>query len=161
MSEHLSPEIFVDLLEGSPVEARWRRHLDDCPECPRELGELGETLDWVRSAETAPRRSESSGLRYLAAAAAVFLALGGLFFALRTRSPVAEHGVASEQLLPPIQQDDDFELLLALSRDLPDTLVVQEAVETGSLVDALPTDLTEEEQRLLLERLATEGRNPS
>ena len=31
--DHLTPEVFVDVFEGSPVDASWRQHLENCDQC--------------------------------------------------------------------------------------------------------------------------------
>ena len=49
--QHLTPEISVDFLDGGPVDASHRLHLERCDECRQEIDKLTSTLTLLRSAE--------------------------------------------------------------------------------------------------------------
>lgn len=159
---HLSPEAFVDVIDGAPVDASWRQHLESCERCRRELDELRETLSLFNAETSAPAPASpprGSTPRWVAVAAAVLVTvLGGYWFSLdrEVPQPLAE----SEELLPPIDEDEEFQLLLALSNAVDDDLP-----EVGNVVDdALaidPSRLTPEEQELLVEQLTEEMRSSS
>jgi len=162
---HLSPEAFVDVIDGVPVDASWRQHLESGERCRRELDGLRETLSLLDvNAETSapapgtvPRRGPAP--RWVAVAAAVLVtALGGYWLSLDRESPPPS--AESDELLPPIDEDEEFQLLLALSNSVDDDLP-----EVGSVVDdelAIdPSRLTPEEQELLVERLTEEMRSSS
>lgn len=164
-ANHLSPEAFVDVIDGAPVDASWRQHLASCERCRGELEELRETLSLLdANAETSaaaaaspPRRGPTRG--WVAVAAAVLLiALGGYWLSVNRELPGPS--ADSEELLPPIDEDEEFQLLLALSNAVGDNLP-----EVGGLVDdelALdPSRLTPEEQELLVEQLTEEVRSSS
>ena len=56
MSRHLSPEEFVDAIDGV-LQATRRGHLEDCAECRRELDALGTLMHEVHSADQPPSPS--------------------------------------------------------------------------------------------------------
>lgn len=162
-AKHLTPEAFVDMIDGTPVEASWRQHLESCERCRRELDELRGTLSLLSTDTSAPaptlppRRRPVPG--WMAVAAAVlFAALGGYWLSVDRELPGP--AADAEELLPPIDEDEEFQLLLALSNAVEDDLP-----EVGSVVDdelALdPSRLTPEEQELLVERLTEEMRSSS
>ncbi len=145
-NQHLTPELFVDLLEGAPVDAERTRHLASCAACRLELEELRETLGVVRSTTL----SASAGRRYMtwaAAAAAVLVAM--LFF--HGRAPVE-----NDEILPPIGEDLDYQLLRELSRELSDEEPLVPLLEAFEV-----PELTPAEEHDFLERLASDMRSTS
>lgn len=56
MSRHLSPEEFVDAIDGA-LQATRREHLEHCAECRHELDALGTLMREVQSTDRAPSPS--------------------------------------------------------------------------------------------------------
>jgi hypothetical protein len=146
VTEHLAPEELIDLLESTPVEAEVRRHLDQCEECRRQLREIGETLGALRADVRSPSDLRRS-LPWLAAAAAIVAAVAS-FYPWRSPTPA----VSEIQLLAPMGEDVEYQILEAFSGDLSDGESL--ALPPGDFGDS--SDLTESERRDLLERLANE-----
>jgi hypothetical protein len=162
-NDHLTPELLVDLLEGTPVAADRRQHLDGCVLCREELSEISATLARLKSADRreaigpAPSRSSvPSRLRrwapWLSAAALLLLAL------FLVREP-DEREVAvpaeAEALLPSVDEDADFQILRTLSEELGEEALIDEVYDFGTIpADVL--ELTPAERRNLLGRLADE-----
>jgi hypothetical protein len=148
MGAHLTPEQFVDLLEGSPVEAEVRQHLSTCFECGAEFRGLEDTLGAVRAESRAPssfRRHATWGAAAAILAAAVFLYRG---------APESEpHGESVElRILAPLGDDADYRILEALSGQLVDDETL--ALPLADFPDA--SELDSGELRDLVERLAQE-----
>ena len=158
---HLAPEAFVDLLEGAPVEASHRLHLDRCDRCRRELHELQETLALAKmgdvlgtGTEVAPKRRRPFVV-WLAAAAAVALVFVGAH-ELDVVGRLQRPGEApAEALLPPVDQDDAFQLLLALSREAEAWPPEGAGAAVGPDFP-LPEELSPDERERLLQALAEE-----
>jgi hypothetical protein len=149
MGAHLTPEQFVDLLEGSPVEAEVRQHFSSCVECRQELRGLEETLGAVRAESRAP----SSLLRqasWMGAAAAIVAAVVFLYRGAPENAPYPEG--AEFQILAPIGEDPDYRLLEALSGQIVDDETL--ALPLADFPDA--SELDSGELRDLVERLAQE-----
>ena len=117
--DHLTPEVFIDVLEGSPVDASRRQHLADCSDCRRELEELEQTLAILHEDVGTAAPPVRRGLRWwLAMAAAVAIAVSALYWVNLDRSgiaPASAEVAEAKDLLPPLEQDGEFQLLLALS----------------------------------------------
>lgn len=117
--DHLTPELFIDVAEGLPVDASGRQHLENCSECRQELEQLEQTLailhDDVGTAAPPVRQT----LRWwLATAAAIAISVSALYWMDLDRSgtaPASAQVGAVEDLLPPMEQDQEFQLLLALA----------------------------------------------
>ena len=168
--DHLTPEVLVDVLEGSPVEASWRQHLENCSDCRQELEALEQTLailkeDVGTAAPLAPPSVERSLSRWWATAAAVVIAAGAAYWMSVDRSGTAPTSaevpeVAKvpevEDLLPPLEQDEEFQFLLALSGAMDEELddVASPSFE-GFALDAFmfPGGLTPGERQRFVERL--------
>ena len=162
--DHLTPEVFVDVLEGSPVDAPWRQHLENCSECRQELEVLEQTLailheDVVTAAPLARPPVQRSFSRWLATAAAVVIAVSAVYWLNLDRSGTAPASVEVpevEDLLPPLEQDEEFQFLLALSGAMDEELddVASPSFEELTL-DAFvfPGGLTPGERQRFVERL--------
>ena len=165
--DHLTPEVFVDVLEGSPVDASWRQHLESCSDCRQELEALEQTLailkeDVGTAASLAPPSVERSLSRWWATAAAVVIAAGAAYWMSVDRSGTAPTSAEVpevpevEDLLPPWEQDEEFQFLLALSGAMDEELddVASPSFE-GFALEAFvfPGDLTPGERQRFVERL--------
>jgi hypothetical protein len=170
---HLSAETLVDLSEGLPVDAALRRHLHSCEPCAAQVEELKAALVlarrnlppepepgyWesflprVRSRLEKEQTRQRRRLRSTwVAAAAVAALVAGFGIVDLSREP-QPGGVAGETtLLPPLAEDEDFQVLV----DLAGLLEPEEALESIG-PELTPrwdlSSLSVEEQRLLLERL--------
>lgn len=163
MEQHLTPEVFVDFIEGSPVDASWRAHLDECRACRVELTELERTLAVLR-ADTdataplaAPPRTRVAPAWLGVAAAVVLLSVGAAWLWVE-KTPTATTSVPLEELLPPVEQDDEFRFLLAVS-DANDVELfeVSEPAFDGFELD--PGRLTPSQRQQFVERLTEEMRS--
>lgn len=170
-TEHLSPEIFVDLLDGAPLDAAYRQHLRNCSGCRQELAGLERTLSVVGPAlagevegpdsTVSPMdRTAKTEWRYAvwASAAAVLLSV----LVSRPRHPsVTSTAAEYETLLAPIEEDEDYRLLLTLSRDVEDPEFLFDAVQYKAPFSPDPNELTPAEQTSLLGALARALRSSS
>ncbi len=174
---HVPPEALVDLSEGLPVDAAVRGHVERCGECSGRVEELRAALVsaqkapieepdpayWdsflprlrarIRREERAARTRRVAGL----AAAAVVAAVALVAVSVRVRESVPEPAAAPSageiSLLPPVADDEDYELLLdlvELAGSDPDWDGLDPA--SGSPLDV--SSLDPEEQEALLERLS-------
>jgi hypothetical protein len=165
--DHLTPELFVDLLEGGPVAASRRQHLDRCAACREELAELSAALALVKSADPvdavvpgpaagSSRAASPSRLRrwipWLSAAALLAMALLLARDSGRVVSREGDEG-AIDALLPSVEQDADFQILRALSEELGEEALFDELYDAGPIPSDL-SDLTPAERGNLLDRLA-------
>jgi len=161
--DHLTPEVFVDVVEGSPVDASWRQHLENCTDCGQELEELEQTLailneDVGTAAPFAPRSAERSLSRWWATAAAVVIAASAAYWMNVERSgtaPTLAEVPEVEDLLPPLEQDEEFQLLLALSGAMDEELddVASPSFEGFALDAFVFPGLTPGERQRFVERL--------
>lgn len=160
--EHLSPEVFVDVLEGSPVKASWRQHLENCTDCRRELHDLEQTFsllneDVENAAPVASPPPKRALPPWVATAAAVVIAAVAAYW-VAVRDTTAPAAAELEELLPPVDQDEEFQLLLALSDAMDEEL----ADVAGPAFEGLSMDLawlTAAERQRFVERLAEEMRS--
>lgn len=174
---HIPADSLLDLCESLPVDAALHRHVERCEDCSRRLEELKAALVsarevaveepdpayWesflprlrarIRREERAARRQRTAGL----AAAAAVAAAGLVAVSVRVReSAPASAGAPSPveiTLLPPVADDEDFELLMGmveLADSDPDWVEADPLL--GSPLDA--SSLDAEEQEALLERLS-------
>jgi len=157
--DHLPPEIFIDVAEGSPVDASRRQHLEHCAECRQELEQLEETLAILHHDVGAAAPAVRQRLRWwLATAATIAIAVSALYWMSLDRSgtgAVAAREGAVEELLPPVEQDQEFQLLLALSGALDEEEEISGAASLsfeGFPLDA--SDLTPTERQRFVEELA-------
>jgi len=155
--DHLTPEVFVDMVEGSPVEASRRQHLEHCLECRQELEELRQTLSILHEDVGTVAPPAGTRLRWwLATAAAIALAVSALYWMTLDTSgiaPLSTRTVEVEDLLPPVEQDEEFQLLMALSGSMAEEL--DGAVSPS--FEGLPLEasgLTPAERQQLVEELA-------
>lgn len=180
--EHLTPELFVDLLEGAPVAADRRQHADHCARCREELAEISATLARLRSADrgdsvvlaavTGSSRSIApSRLRryvpWLSAAALLLLALllvrdrGRLAYVARdardARDERHEGDISAlseaDALLPSMDEDADFQILRTLSEEIGGEALFDDVYDSGTIPPDV-IELTPAERRNLLGRLA-------
>ena len=163
--DHLTPEVFVDVVDGSPVDAFWHQHLESCSECRQELDELEQTLavldeDVVTAALLAPRPVARSFPRWWATAAAVVIAASAAFWInldWSGNAPASAEVPEVEDLLPPLEQDEEFQFLLALSGAMDEEVddVASPSIE-GLGFDAFVFSggLTPGERQRFVERLA-------
>lgn len=147
--EHLTPELFVDLLEAAPVEAERRKHLASCIECRRELRDLEEALGMVR----AEARGGSRFRRYAFWAGAAAAIVAAVAFLYRSAPGIETHPETAEmRLLAPLGEDADYRILEALSTQLESDDAL--ALPFPDFPDA--SELNTRELQDLLERLAQE-----
>jgi len=190
-SQHLPPEIFVDVVENVPVEASFRRHLESCESCREQLVELEEALTFaregfgygtpeepgvfdpgLRQGVASPEASRKSGphpyrrtVIALATAAAVVLGMLALF------GPAGDPeidavSIGVDYLLPPVERDEDYQWLVGLSdlTEPDDATGWDRSITAGSpLSSSVPDigDLTPAERQRLVEQLAQEMRTSS
>jgi hypothetical protein len=167
-NEHLTPELFIDLLDGAPVAAECRLHLTECAECREELRELEETLGLLRSGEKderpAPPARASRRYAYLWWAVSAAAVLVAVLLSLDRGSDAVDSSPAAraeEMLLPPIEEDDDFRLLLALSEESEEIDFLDEVNAFPGLHPPDASGLTPGERQNLLEELARDMRSSS
>lgn len=121
--DHLTPELFIDVAEGAPVDASRRQHLENCSECRQELAQLEQTLAILHDDLGAAAPSARHRLRWwFATAAAIAVAVSALYWTNHEQSPTSAEVSEAEQLLPPAEQDQEFQLLLALSGAMDEDL---------------------------------------
>lgn len=174
---HVSPESLLDLAEGLPVDAALRGHVQRCADCSGRLEELRAALVSAREApveEPDPaywesflprlrarirREERAAGTRRAAglAAAAAVAALALVAVSVRMREGVPAPGAAPSPaaitLLPPVADDEDFELLMDLV-ELADSDLDWDELDPllGSPLDV--SSLDAEEREALFERLS-------
>ena len=161
--DHLTPEIFIDVAEGSPVDASRRQHLEHCSECRQELEQLEETLAILHDdvGAAAPAASAVRQLRWwLATPATIAIAVSALYWMSLDRSGTgaasAREG-AVEDLLPPVEQDQEFQLLLALSGAMDEEEEEDISGAASPSFEGFPLDasgLTPNERQRFVEELA-------
>ena len=160
--DHLTPEIFIDVAEGSPVDASRRQHLEHCSECRQELEQLKETLailhDDVGAAAPAAPAVRQRLRWWLATAATIAIAVSALYWMSLDRSGTGAASArkgAVEDLLPPVEQDQEFQLLLALSGAMDEEEDISGAASPS--FEGFPLDasgLTPTERQRFVEELA-------
>ena len=163
-SEHLTPEVFVDFLDAAPVEASHRQHLAGCEHCRAELDELRGTLSLLTPSETA--RSEAGGrkrpwLPWVAAAAAALVATAAVYRGFDVSEPAAPQAVAFEEILPPLERDAEFQLLLVWTDALGEEWYSEEVSAFESEIGLDPGDWTAGERCRFVEKLTEELRSSS
>ena len=164
-SEHLAPEVFVDFLDAAPIDASHRQHLAACEHCQAELDELRGTLLLLSPSETPSSEADGRNRHWLswaaAAAAAALVATASVYRGLDVSEPVAPHAVAIEEILPPLEQDAEFQLLLVLTDALDEEWDSEEASAFESETGLDPGDWTAGERRRFVEKLTEELRSSS
>lgn len=161
---HLSPEVFVDVVEGVPVDASWQQHLSACPACQEELGELEQTLSLLNEdtetvlPTTEPAREPRGLPAWMVTAAAALVAAVGLYWLAVERDASTPTSVELEELLPPVEEDEEFQFLIAVSGAADEDLVeIAAPVFDSFALD--PQRLTPGERQLFVERLTEEMRS--
>ena len=174
--QHLPPEAFIDMIEGSPVDACWRQHVDACAECRTEIAMLRSTVDELRrdvepvldraedSVAPAPRPAVRSYRLLLPVAAALLIAL--VSWMLHDRLPSLPTNALDQQdrdsLLPPADQDGEYQVLLAVSGSSEpgvedseelDWIDADDDYELFGVPSLDPDELTPEEQDELIRQL--------
>ena len=163
-SEHLTPEVFVDFLDAAPVEASHRQHLAGCEHCRAELDELRGTLSLLTPSETAIPEAggrKRAWLPWVAAAAAALVATAGVYRVFDVSEPAAPQAVAFEEILPPLERDAEFQLLLVWTDALGEEWYSEEVSAFESEIGLDPGDWTAGERRRFVEKLAEELRSSS
>ncbi len=164
-NEHLAPEVFVDLLEAAPVDASHRQHLAACEHCRAELDELRGTLLLLSPSGTPSSVADGRHRHWLswaaAAAAAALVATVGVYWGFDVSESVAPQAAEIVEILPPLEQDAEFQLLLVWTDALGEEWDVEEAsaFESETVLD--PGDWTAEERRRFVEKLVEELRSSS
>lgn len=174
-NNHLSPEILLDFAESTPVDASWTEHLSGCEPCSARVRELQRALTDARelvppspgkaywadfgsrlrteiAAESEMRKSRSRRW-WWAIAAGVSLALAGwlAWEASRPTAPMPE--MSAETLLPPAEQDQEFQFLLSFAEIVQNPEDIEETLYLVTYAAADPSQLTAEEQEQLREKL--------
>lgn len=166
--KHLTPETFVDVLEGAPVDVSRRQHLSVCVECQQELAELTQTLQLVASSERVAEHVESTpapivraparrGRVVAVVAAAIVVSLVAYSLVSPVAAPPGSIETAElDEFLPPVDEDHEFQLLLALSDALTGASVDGDDFDLSVEGAPDPSRLTPTEQKLFLESLEQE-----
>ena len=170
---HLSPEILVDLTEGVAVDAEWKKHLLQCDACSKKVEDLRQALAaagdlevpeldesyWedfesrlrTRIESEASHRARSFGHWWVAAAAVALIIAG---WVLRETIPSGSTPeVFAEKLLPPIEEDQEFQFLLSVAKLTDSAEDLDEAFELVAYSVFDPSHLSGEEREALRERL--------
>jgi hypothetical protein len=182
MMKHLSPEEFVDALEGavSPVADA---HLRECEPCRAELADMRAIVDVARAAEASepsplfwdhfsarvkdatqqePSRApwfSVFGWRPVAALAVAASALAIAMYVRPANAPVPDGDTTGGFIAattPSIDEDGSWNLVMALASELEWSDVSQAAAPVEGTADAMIEDLTPD-QREALARLLEKG----
>ena len=156
--------MFVDFLDSAPVDASHRQHLAGCEHCRAELDELRGTLLLLSPSETPSSEADGRNrhwLSWVAAATAAFVATAGVYWGFDVSEPVAPQAVEIEEILPPLEQDAEFQLLLVLTDALGEEWDFEEASALESETGLDPGDWTAGERRRFVEKLTEEMRSSS
>jgi anti-sigma factor RsiW len=186
MTHHLSPQDFIDALDGR-LDAARARHLDGCDACGAELVHLRAVVDDVTSATVVPEPSPLfwnhfsqrvreatdaqplpggrfawtagwQSLVALTAAVAVVVAVG-----LRNRQPATTptsepaSSAAATLAAPSIPgEDGSWDFMVLLAADLPADELQQIAAPVPGAADTLASHLTLEQRTELVRLLKAE-----
>jgi len=171
---HCEPEVLVDLAESFPVDARAHTHLKSCNVCSSRVAELQSTLaELSQEGSAEPDESywagfgarlgrllaESDDARpsrrlwvpYAAAAAAVLCAVALARQLALVGGSGSEHQ-ALASLLPPIDEDAEFQFLASVAYDASSGEDL-ESLLSGPSSLAEDSSFTEQEEGLLVEKL--------
>jgi hypothetical protein len=163
-SGHLTPELFVDVLDGTPIDVSHKQHLEQCGHCRAELDELRGTLALITPNEAASLTADSRKrlwVRWLAAAAALLIATLGVYWRLDVSGEAAPNAAEIEAMLPPIEQDGEFQVLLTVAEGLDAEWDFDEPSAFESDIGLDPGEWTAAERRRFVEKLAEELRSSS
>ena len=170
--EHPSPEVLVDLVEGVAVDAIWKRHVSGCSICAKEVESLRTTLDMVSANEVpepdkeywndfdtrlknrigkVPKKHLNRWV-WTAAAAAV-VAAGFWTSSYRTEMVKEYPATWREAVLPPAEDDDEYQALLSFAEILADTEDWAEAFEDQPYSSFDPSQLTVDQTEELRQKL--------
>ena len=175
--DHPAPELLLDLAEGSPVPSFRADHLSGCAECTSQVAELRETLELLRRQSGAEPTAEPDGEGFASrlsqriereirrrrirrrvgwtAVAAVLVAAWVGWLARDELGPIpGEAPQKAEGVLPPLEQDSDYQVLLSLAELLElegDLQILFEVDPYPSMLDL--GQLTAEERRELRREL--------
>jgi hypothetical protein len=170
--EHPSPEVLVDLVEGDVVDAVWVDHLASCKTCADEVESLRRALETASTAKVPEpgeaywdgfnsrlknridgERKGHLKLWVWAAAAAAVIAVGfwasPYWMGVLKPSPA----VTTEILLPPVEDDEEYQALLAFAEILTDSTTWTEVFEDPSYSGIDPSQLTADETEELRSKL--------
>jgi hypothetical protein len=164
--------VLVDLVEGAVVDAIWLDHLASCKTCGDEVESLRQALE-TASADEVPEpdktywdsfnsrlknRIDEESKRRLkrwvwAAAAAAVVAVGiwasSYWIEVLKPSPP----VSTEILLPPVEDDEEYQALLTFAEILTDSEAWTEAFDDQSYPGFDPAQLTADETEELRNKL--------
>jgi hypothetical protein len=168
--EHPSPEVLVDLVEGAVVDAVWLDHVASCKTCSDDVDSLRRALEAASTDEVPdpgeaywdgfnPRlksRIDEESRRPLkrwvwAAAAAAAIAVGFWASSYWTEVLRPTPAVSAEILLPPIEDDEEYQALLAFAETDSETWT--EVFEDQSYPGFDPSQLTADETEELRNKL--------
>lgn len=171
--EHPGPEVLADLVEGTVVDAFWLDHVTSCKTCSDEIESLRRALE-AASADEVPEPDETywgsfnTRLKsridgdsrrplkrwvWAAAGAAAAIAVG--FWALPYGMEILKPSpvVFTEIVLPPVEEDEEYQALLTFAEILTDLEAWTEAFEDPSYSGIDPAQLTADETEELRNKL--------
>jgi len=170
--EHPSPEVLADLVEGVAVDAIWKLHVSRCTTCAKEVESLQTTLDAVSAIEVPERdkeywdgfdarlknrivtASKKRSRRWVWAASAAAVVAGGFWASAYWTGIVKPYpAVWSEVVLPPVEEDNEYQVLLSFAEVLADTEDWIEALEDQPNSEFDPSQLTADQTEALQQKL--------
>jgi hypothetical protein len=173
---HPSQDILLDFAEGEPVDASWADHISGCESCSVRVGEMHRALTAARDDVDVPdpgkkywedfgsrlheqisaeseKRTVWSRRRWWAVAASVLLALVGWLAWEATRPSTLMSEITSYTLLPPAEQDQEFQFLLSFAEAVYKTEDLEDFMYLVGYSALDPDQLTKNEQEQLREEL--------
>jgi hypothetical protein len=169
--DHAPPDVLVDIAERAAVEARWKEHVDDCEACSKKAEDLEKALTfagkmdvpepgdeyWRRFNSRLTERIQKEGRivrrvnRWSWAAAAIVAV--GLWASWGAFAPMSPPPVIGETVLPPADEDAEYQLLLSIAELVNGEENWEERLNFGLVPDLDPTQLTPEEREQLRQEL--------
>jgi hypothetical protein len=181
MTQHLSPQEFVEAIEGTLVRARLD-HLSACGECQTDVRELGELVATIESATPVPEPSPlfwnhfSARVREATTAAppakpswwasnwrpvaAVLAGAGAIALVLLLRpvptAPLSPEPATTQAVAEPPIDPGPWELVMGIASGLSIDDVESVATPRAGTVDAAMNDLTPAQRAQLARMLQAE-----